>query len=101
MRTVNSNKPAMLADHAEVFRKGNNATPAVAAHRTFAAVGVKINHPEIEIRHVFQQNEPVRPDAETPVAQACDQRYIRCIRENAGAVVHHHKIVAGALVFMK
>ena len=93
---------------AQRVRECRDAASAVAAHHPAGAVGIVVFHPEILVRIVLQDHEPVRanpavrsPEAGLAVAQGGDARSVAEGGNILRPPVQDHEIIAGTGIFMQ
>ena len=91
-----------VAAEPHVERPAREAARTVAAVVRLAAVGVVVQHREVELRIALQQQHAVGADAAPPVTQPPHQRgTLRPGRQVSLAMIDHHEIVRGTLHFQK
>jgi hypothetical protein len=89
-----------VPDDTQLTGEGHNAAPTVPAHASLFSISIVVAHPEIHARAVFQDDQPVGTNTETPVAQPVNLG----LAQAAGiltAAIHHNEVVARAVVFVE
>lgn len=80
--------------------KCRRASPSVPAECTLLPIGIKIDHTEVQVRMMTDQDKTVGTDPESPVTQLADKRLLL---QGKGfiPVIDHDKIVPRALILGK
>ena len=87
-----------FANDAAVVDVSGDAADAVAAHLGLAAVGVEDPHPRVGFLRWTDQDQPVSPDAEMPIADRSAERR-RIARRRSAEAIDVDIVVAAALHF--
>jgi hypothetical protein len=83
-----------------VTGKFGDATPAVATHTAFLAVGIVVLHFEVISFKGIQQHKSIGSDTKAAITEGIDLG--RCqTRIGLSTVISHDKIIARSLVFIK
>lgn len=83
----------------QCFSKSDGTSTAVATE-AFASVRVEIDHSEVMLGVVLDQDDPIRAHAHLAIAEVANDFFV-VRRKGLLTVINHDKIVASALVFMK
>ena len=100
MQSVGGNESTIVFNHVQIFGESHQTATAISAHGTWISVGIVIDHFKIGFAVVFQQNQSIGTNPETPVAQTGNELYI-FFWKKAGTIVNHHKIVSCSLIFIE
>ena len=72
MFAINGQKTCFFAGHVEFVGKCRQASPSIAAHAAFAAVGVEVLNFEVEALLIVEEHKTICPDAKAAVAEEVD-----------------------------
>jgi len=96
---IDGEKLGMQADDSERSREGHGTSGSIATE-ALAAICIEVNHLKIIVRMGPDEDQAVGTNSKLSVTKGCDKAQIAKIPV-CKTVVHHHKIIACALVLEK
>jgi hypothetical protein len=100
MLTIDGLEPCILATQSQPMCKGHSASSSIPAKGTLLTIRIEINHPEVEVRMMTDQDKTVGTNPETPVTKVADKRLLL---QGKGfiPVIDHDEIVSRTMIFRK